>query len=113
MGNKTKDFLVLNYLAGVVILSLVQLTLPERYFLDAESIKAFIPESAFQFDFLDSYNNTAYFYKLIGLGTVLPDWIAGFISYSIPFLLIGLVARQHKWVFTSFTAVLFLSLIHI
>lgn len=105
--NRTKDFLILNYLAGVVLLSLAQLALPERYFIDAEGIKGFIPESAFQFDFLDSFNNTAYLYKILGFGTVLPDWIAGFLSYSIPFVLIGLVARQQKWAFTSFSAVLF------
>lgn len=105
--SQTKDFLILNYLAGVVLLSLAQLALPERYFLDAEGIKTLITESTFQFDFLDSFNNTAYLYKILGLGTVLPDWIAGFLSYSIPFALIGLVAKQQKWIFNSFSAVMF------
>ena len=108
MGSqRTKDFLILNYLAGVVFVSFAQLILPDRFFLDAEEIKDMIPGASFQFSFFDSYNNTAYLYKLLGMGAVLPDWVAAFLSYSIPFLLMGLVARQQKWFFNSLTAVLF------
>ncbi|MFO1463702.1 MAG: hypothetical protein U1F66_07980 [bacterium] len=84
-----------------------QLVFPDKYFLDADTIKSYIPTSSFQFDFLDSYNNTAYFYKLIGMGSVMPDWVAGFISYSVPFLLLAMICWRQKWEFNFLTASLF------
>jgi hypothetical protein len=108
MTKKTSDILILNYLLGVVLISLGQIVLPDRYFNDSETIKTFIPGAAFQYDFLDSYNNTAYLYRLLGFGGVMPDWLAAFLSYSIPFFLVYMVARQQKWQFSAFTTGLFL-----
>lgn len=105
--NKTQVILLSNYIIGVYILSVAQFVFPEKYFADAETIKISIPTATFQFDFLDSFNNTAFIYKLLGLGTVMPDWLAGFISYSIPFIFIIFICRQQKWGFNTITATVF------
>lgn len=106
-SNKTKALLFINYFLGIALMTAAQLVFPDKYFLDADTIKSYIPTASFTFDFLDSFNNTAYIYKLIGMGAVMPDWVAGFISYSVPFLLLALICWRQKWEFNAITAALF------
>jgi hypothetical protein len=107
--NNNSIILLLNYLVGVFLISMTPSFLPEQYFSDGETIKAFIPDAVFKIglDSFDSYANTAFFYKILGLGSVLPDWIAAFISYTIPFLLIVVVLKKLKLQMNFITAALF------
>jgi hypothetical protein len=105
---KSAVALAATYIAGIALAMVGPTIMPANYYFDTATIRESM-QTAQNLAINDSFNNTALVYRWLGFGTMLPDALAGPISYTAVFLAIiasaGLVrARWHPLLFALFAA---------
>jgi hypothetical protein len=94
---KTSIVLAFYYLVGATIALLGPSILPDYYYNDSKYIQELVSDSSTFLSVTDSYKSTAFFYKAVGLGALIPEWLAALFGYSIAFFLLIILLRKIKW----------------
>jgi len=81
------NYLFFFYIIGIIQMLAFQRLLPFKYYADAYTIKHFIVSTTGLIPF-DSFNNIAYFYKVLGFSLVTNLLIAGIFTFTISYIFI-------------------------
>jgi len=84
---KSVAVLAATYIAGIALAMIGPMIMPANYYFDTATIRESML-TARDLAINDSFNNTALVYRWLGFGTVLPDALAGPISYTAVFFAI-------------------------
>ena len=95
---KSSVTLIAAYCVGLALVFAGPALLPERFYFDHGTIRDAIALHA-PVAFGDSYANTAFAYRLLGFPWLLPEALAGPLTFTIAFLAIVLASgvERHRW----------------